>query len=48
MKNVIITAMLFAVSMGVAVYLNEKINGIDEAVFQHMKEEHNSKVASDE
>ena len=38
----------FAVLMGVAVYLNEKINGIDEAVFQHMKEEHNLKVASDE
>ena len=48
MKNAILKVILFTLSMGIAVYLNEKINGIDEAVFQHMKEEHNLKVASDE
>ena len=44
MKNAILTAILFTVSIGIAVILNEKIDAIDEAVFQYMKEEHNSKV----
>ena len=44
MKNTILTVILFAVSIGAAVILNEKIDGIDEAVFQHMKDEHNARV----
>lgn len=48
MKNAILTAILFTVSIGIAVILNEKIDAIDEAVFQFMKEEHNARVESDE
>lgn len=48
MKNAIFTVILFTLSMGVAVLLNDKINGIDEAVFQYMKEEHNARVGTDE
>lgn len=44
MKNAILTAIIFTVSIGIAVILNEKIDALDEAVFQYMKEEHNSKV----
>ena len=48
MKNAILTAILFTVSIGIAVILNKKIDAIDEAIFQYMKEEHNAKVESDE
>ena len=44
MKNTILTAILFTVSMGIAVILNEKIDAIDEAVFQYMKDEHNERA----
>ena len=44
MKNAILTAILFTVSIGIAVILNEKIDAIDEAVFQYMKEEHNERA----
>ena len=37
-------AILMACIVAVAVYLNKKIDALDEAVFQYMKEEHNSKV----
>lgn len=34
--------------VSVARYLNKKINDLDEAVYQYMKEEHNAKVESNE
>ena len=48
MKNAILTLVLFTVSVGIAVYLNDKIDSIDEAVYQYMKEEHNARVKADE
>ena len=58
MKNAILIAMfgvviliellLFKISMQTQMYLDRKIDELDEAIFQHMKEEHNSKVSTDE
>lgn len=45
---VICFAVLMVSIVGVATHLNRKIDMLDEAVYQYMKEEHNSRVASDE
>ena len=37
-------AVLTACIVAVAGHLNRKIDAIDEAVFQHMKDEHNERV----
>ena len=44
MKNAILTVILFTVTMGVALHIDKKIDALDEAVFQYMKEEHNARV----
>ena len=52
-SNMMIVMMIgFAIEMAcivaVAWYLNRKIDALDEAIFQYMKEEHNARVESDE
>lgn len=48
MKYAILTVIGFAVLMAcivaVATHLNKKIDALDDAIFQYMKEEHNARV----
>ncbi len=51
MKNVLLAGAFmftFACICSVGVYLNEKIDAMDEAIFQHMKDEFNEKVKANE
>ena len=41
---ILIELLLFKISMQTQMHLDEKIDEIDEAIFQHMKEEHNANV----
>lgn len=46
--NIIIVALFFVSLMVVAVRLDRRIDALDEAIFQYMKEEHNARVGTDE
>ena len=46
MKNTLLALRFLALVIGIAsfgIYLDKKMDGIDNALYEHMKEEHNNK-----